>query len=225
MGPGAVEVGTDAGAWVSDTSDSQVPTDAVVDVAFPLAGESLPRDHALALAQALGAHLPWLASDPIAGIHPVKVVHGIGASGLLSRRARLLLRLTRSREPALAALAGCTLSVGGNELRLGAPKAHPLVPHGTLYAYFVAAAGDDEQAFVAAVDGELEALNISCQSVCGKRHQHLGALGQVIHGFSLMLHGLSPADSLRIQRVGLGAHRTLGCGIFVPHKSAAAVGA
>jgi CRISPR-associated protein Cas6 len=210
---------------VSDANDSLVATDPVVDVAFPLAGVSLPRDHALALAQALGERLPWLASDPIAGIHPVKVVHGSGASGLLSRRARLLLRLTRSREPALAVLQGCTLSVGGSVLRLGAPSWHALVPHGTLYAYFVAAASDDEQAFTATVDGELEALNISCQCVCGKRAQHVAALGQIIHGFSLMLHGLSPADSLRIQRVGLGAHRVLGCGIFVPHKSAAAVGA
>jgi hypothetical protein len=47
----------------------------------------------------------------------------------------------------------------------------------------------------------------------------------VIAGFSLMLHGLSVADSLRVQRAGIGPHRLLGCGIFVPHRSAAAVGA
>jgi CRISPR-associated protein Cas6 len=210
---------------VSDGGDPMDPAEAVVDVAFPLAGEQLPRDHAVALAQALGAHLPWLASDPIAGVHPVKVVVGNGPSALLSRRARLLLRLVRSREPALAALAGCTLMVEGHALRLGTPKARSLLPHGTLYAYFVAAAADDEQAFVAAMAAELRSVGIDCHIVCGKRQQHLGPQGQRIHGFSLMLHGLSPADSLRIQRLGLGAHRTLGCGIFVPHRSAAAVAA
>ena len=43
--------------------------------------------------------------------------------------------------------------------------------------------------------------------------------------FSMMLHGLGPEQSLRLQQRGLGPHRLLGCGLFVPHKSAAAVGA
>ncbi|MFI4931427.1 MAG: type I-MYXAN CRISPR-associated protein Cas6/Cmx6, partial [Burkholderiales bacterium] len=58
---------------------------------------------------------------------------------------------------------------------------------------------------------------------CGRRQQ-IGAPGRVITGFSLMLHGLSAADSLRVQRAGVGPHRMLGGGIFVPHRSAAAVG-
>jgi CRISPR-associated protein Cas6 len=45
-----------------------------------------------------------------------------------------------------------------------------------------------------------------------------------IVGFSLMLHALAPEDSLRMQAAGLGTARHLGCGIFVPHKSAGAVG-
>ncbi|MEK7361238.1 MAG: type I-MYXAN CRISPR-associated protein Cas6/Cmx6, partial [Pseudomonadota bacterium] len=35
----------------------------------------------------------------------------------------------------------------------------------------------------------------------------------------------SPEHSLRMQATGLGAERKLGCGLFIPHKSAAAVGA
>ena len=42
--------------------------------------------------------------------------------------------------------------------------------------------------------------------------------------FSMMLHALVPEQSLRLQQHGLGPHRLLGCGLFVPHKSAAAVG-
>jgi len=48
--------------------------------------------------------------------------------------------------------------------------------------------------------------------------------GRVLDTFSLMLHALPEEQSLRLQRCGLGPHRLLGCGIFVPHKSAAAVG-
>jgi hypothetical protein len=39
-----------------------------------------------------------------------------------------------------------------------------------------------------------------------------------------MLTGLRPAESVRVQTAGLGPHRKLGFGIFVPHRSTAAVG-
>jgi CRISPR/Cas system CSM-associated protein Csm4 (group 5 of RAMP superfamily) len=39
-----------------------------------------------------------------------------------------------------------------------------------------------------------------------------------------MLDGLEPEDALRLQASGIGPDRSLGCGLLVPHKSAAAVG-
>jgi CRISPR-associated protein Cas6 len=195
-----------------------------VDVAFAIEGRSLPRDHAQALADALAAQLPWLRSDPTAGIHGIKLVPGSEPVGWLSRRARLLLRVPQSRVPALASLAGCTLGVGDSALRLGEARPHELAPHATLYAYFVAADSDDEAAFMARVHDELARLGVHAQTVCGKCQQRQSAAG-MLAGFSLMLHQLSADDSLRLLRVGLGPHRELGCGLFVPHKSAAAVGA
>ena len=197
--------------------------DPAVDVAFALEGRSLPRDHAQELSDALAAHLPWLAGHPTAGVHPVKLVPGSEPVAWLSQRARLLLRVPRSREAALAALAGAALGVAGSALRLGTPKSHPLIPHGTLYAYFVAAESDDEAAFMRGIDADLAALGISCRKVCGKRQQR-GIATRTLVGFSLMLHELNAADSLTVQSLGLGPHRSLGCGLFVPHKSAAAVG-
>lgn len=201
--------------------------DTVVDVAFALEGTHLPRDHALPLAQALSGHLAWLAEEPLAGIHPVKVVPGYGARGLLSQRARLLLRVPAGRLDDVAALAGRSISVGACALRLGEARPRDLLPHPTLYAPVVAvgssAEGADEAAFIEAVAGTLRALQVSAHTVCGRRHQ-IGSPGPAVTGFSLMLHGLSPADSLQVQRLGVGPHRLLGCGIFVPHRSAAAVG-
>lgn len=196
--------------------------DPAVDVAFALEGRCLARDHARALAEALAAHLPWLAGHPTAGVHPVKLVPGSEPVAWLSQRARLLLRVPRSREAALAVLDGCTLGVGGMTLRLGPPKSHALLAHGTLYSPFVAAQSADEAAFMRRVDAELAALGVACHKVCGKRQERADAPAQ--QGFSLMLHELSAADSLTVQRAGLGPHRALGCGIFVPHRSAAAVG-
>jgi len=204
-------------------SEDEVVSAAMVDVAIPLRGRSLPRDHAEALAEALCRVLPWLAAEPTAGIHPVKVVPGEGTEGLLSGRARLLMRLPREREGDLAPLAGCSVTVGRCELVLGAPKAFDLLPHGTLYAPMVAAEGNDEAAFMQGVMTQLKALGVEAHCICGKARlmHHQGAS---IAGFSLMLHGLKPAHSLLIQQAGLGPHRSLGCGIFVPHRSAAAVG-
>jgi CRISPR-associated protein Cas6 len=168
--------------------------------------------------------LPWLHGHPTAGIHGIRLVPGSEPVGWLSRRARLLLRVPQSSVPALASLAGCTLGVGDSVLRLGDARPHQLVPHATLYAHFVAAKSADEEAFMRQVHDELARLGVQAQSVCGKRQQRQSAAG-TLDGFSLMLHQLSPDDSLRLLCVGLGPHRELGCGLFVPHKSAAAVGA
>lgn len=197
----------------------------VVDLAFPLAGRTVPRDYTQALNAALQQALPWLAQESRAGVHPLKLVQGssVGPVSLLSQRTRLLLRLPRERVADARALAGCTLSVDGHALQLGEPRERELLPHATLYAYAVAAEGEDEVTFMQAVSGELQALGVRTHTVCGKRggrpHED-----HTLTTFSLMLHALSQADSLRVQEQGLGPHRLLGCGVFVPHKSAAAVG-
>lgn len=199
-----------------------ITQEVVVDVVFPLDGQHLPRDHAQALRQALCAHLPWLATDPLAGVHPIKVALGDEEQVLLPRRARLLLRVPVQHLAALMALAALELNVAGQALHLGPPRWRALQPHATLYAYKVAASGTDELSFMTVVAAELAELAIAGERVCGKR-QSLRVAGRAIDTFSLMLHGLAPEQSLRLQQRGLGPHRLLGCGIFVPHKSAAAV--
>lgn len=204
-------------------SPAQMAVQEAVDVVFPLDGQTLPRDHAQALQQALSARLPWLDREPGAGIHPIRVVHGNEEPALLSRRTSLLLRVRAQRAQELLALDGLALDVAGHPLRLGRAHRRELRPHATLYAYKVAADSADEIAFMAAVAAELAQLAIGGERVCGKRHS-MAVSGRLQHTFSLMLHELAPAQSLRLQQSGLGPHRLLGCGLFVPHKSAAAVG-
>jgi CRISPR-associated protein Cas6 len=190
---------------------------------FPLGGHSLPRDSAPALRVALQRELPWLEQEPLAGIHPLKLVPGTDAEALLSQRTRLFLRLPRERIDAATGLAGRSLQLGDQAVMLGQPHPRELLPHRTLYAYAVAAQADDEIAFVQAMNDELHSLQVRSQVICGKRQQRDWPAG-ALTTFSLMLHGLTQVDSLLLQERGLGPHRLLGCGIFVPHKSAAAVG-
>jgi CRISPR-associated protein Cas6 len=193
----------------------------MIDIAFALEGDVLPRDHRRALADAIERVLPWLAGLPGAGIHRLNLSAGAGPLALLSRRTKLTLRVPRERAAAAAALVGIELQIDDYRLRVGALHQRELLPHGTLYAHLVAAEDADEAVFVDAVDAELAALGVPCRAICGRQQViESGAL----QGFSLMLDGLTAASSLRVLEAGLGAHRRLGCGVFVPHKSAAAVG-
>lgn len=196
----------------------------MVDVSYALHGRTLPRDHRLMLAAALERLVPWLADAAQAGLHRINTVAGGGDTALLSQRSRLSLRVRRERVAELAPLAGAWLDVGGHTLRLGdAPLVRELLPYGTLYAHLVASSNDDDElAFLAAVEHELDSLGVACRPICGRR-QIFDLGGATLTGFSLMLDGLSPAGSLRVLESGLGRHRRLACGIFVPHKSAAAL--
>lgn len=200
----------------------QASADTVVDAVFPIEGQTLPRDHAQPLQQILCSQWPWLDTDDLAGIHPIKLVQGSDDQALLSQRARLVLRVAARRIDELLASAPIELNLAGHRVRLGAPQLRQLQPHATLYAYKVAANNADEISFMASVERELAELGIAGQRVCGKRQSMLLA-GGVLNTFSLMLHALPAEQSLRLQQRGLGPHRLLGCGIFVPHKSAAAV--
>ena len=154
-------------------------------------------------------------------MHGLNLVTGGGGQALVSGRTRLRLRVPRERADATCALAGAELAVAGRRLRVGAAQRRELVDHHTLYAHLVACDGDDELAFMRAVQGEIDRLGVHCRPVCGlHRVVEAGALP----GFSLMLDGLAPDHSLTVLEAGLGAHRRLGCGLFVGHKSAAAVG-
>ncbi|MDO9073010.1 MAG: type I-MYXAN CRISPR-associated protein Cas6/Cmx6 [Rubrivivax sp.] len=196
----------------------------MIDLAFALEGDALPREHRGLLAAALEAALPWLRELPGAGVHRLNVSAGGGPQALLSGRTRLTLRVPRDRIDDAAALAGRELQLGSSRLRVGAQHRRELLPYSALYAHLVAAAEEDEAdepAFVQNTAAELHALDVACRVICGR---HQVTEGGTLRGFSLMLDGLNAAHSLRVLETGLGPHRRLGCGLFVPHKSSVAVG-
>lgn len=193
----------------------------MIDLAFAIDADRLPHDHRFELAQALQDALPWLAQEPEAGVHRLNVVRGGAGEDLLSRRTRLILRVPRERADQVRALTGSSLQVGGCELRVGSARTRELLPHGTLYAWLVAAAASDEAEFIRRAQEELDRLGVHAQLVCGRWQQLEG--GRLL-GCSLMLSGLAPTQSLALLQQGLGPHRQLGCGLFVAHRSAAAVG-
>jgi CRISPR-associated protein Cas6 len=195
-----------------------------VDVAFALKGGTIPADHGWRLFRLLAEQLDWLDAESRAGVHPIRGARsGSGASELyIGARGRLMLRLPGDRAEQSSALSGSRLDLGDG-IEIGAARFRLLFAHGTLYSPFVSLGVAEEIAFQRALSGELERAGIECKVICGKARR-AQADGKEILGFSVMLHALSPEHSLRMQEAGLGGQRKLGCGIFVPHRSAAAVG-
>lgn len=195
----------------------------VVDLVFALRGESIPADHAWALYRALVAALDWLEDDALAGVHRIRGAQSAEGVVFLGQRAQLLLRVPHERIEAALALAGARLAVGTG-LEVGGGHVRALLGHGTLYSPFVTADADREPEFQQAVSTALRTAGVACNVIVGKPRR-LATGGSDLRGYSVMLHDLAPEESLRMQAAGLGGGRKLGCGILVPHKSAAAVGA
>jgi CRISPR-associated protein Cas6 len=194
----------------------------VVDLEFALHGKAIAQEYADVLWRALQPRLPWLAEEAAVGVHPLSGVSCGDQELYLTQRAKLTLRLPAARVDAARTLTGARLDLGG-EVEVGATSLRPLSKITTLYSSFVTVGAESEEEFLAICDTRLKEIGAPAQLVCGKART---ARGQVDawHGFSLMLFGLSIDNSLRVQREGLGGERKRGCGIFIPHKSIAAVG-
>lgn len=203
----------------------------VLDLRFPLSGGPLPHDYADTLWMAIRSAAAWLEDDPLAGVHPLDGLSPAQGGWYVSGRTRLTLRIDASQVAATkAALEGQALQIGPHPVVLGAASVREIVNSSVLYSKFVAVCPASpegrpvaEDVFLAACQREFDRLGIRPTLVCGKARQACTPAG-LLSGFSLMLSALEPAMVQRLQREGLGGERKRGCGIFIPHKSGAAVG-
>lgn len=197
----------------------------MADVVFSLEDGTVGDDHVYALSLAVRRVLPWFDEEPEAGILPLSgLARGGDGMSFVGRRSRLVLRLPMRRVASAEFLVGARLDLEGATLTLGASSVRPLLPaRGVVYSHFVSVGADDEMEFLERCTSLLAERGLKPQLITGKARELHTAEG-VVRGFSLMLHGMGAADSLAVQEAGLGAHRVLGCGLFIPHKSVAAVG-
>ncbi|MBB1073401.1 type I-MYXAN CRISPR-associated protein Cas6/Cmx6 [Rhodoferax sp. 4810] len=232
-----------------DELNTAQSTIAVVDVLFNLVGRSLPVDHVVELAQAILAHVPWLANEPCGGIHSIYVAGsqngwerpGVNSNQplMLSRRTKLIIRVPQTQVAILqAALAHQTLMIADLPLNIGDSKTRLLSNETTLFARAVVdeklttalktsaspIIDQDETAFLDWAASALTALNIHIRkALCGKLAIIAQPNGEQLATRRLLLANLSRDEALRLQQYGLGMHRMLGCGLFLPHKGIAAL--
>lgn len=217
--------------WHESVDQEQtLRSDTVVDVAFRIECTQLPSDHAYLLSKAVESLLPWFAEDESAGIHSI---HGAESGNgwqrpdgviHLSRRVRLILRIPRTRLESCGGLTGETLKIADARVKLGSIKLRELGPASTLFARnLISAVEENEEVFLDRVNEQLTAMQVAAPKRLPGRMNEIKTPGGAVYARSLLLADLEAADSIRIQEYGLGKSRSLGCGLFIPHKSISAV--
>lgn len=204
-----------------------VPDD-IVDVAFSIQCRTLPVDHSYSLSQAISRALPWFADEERAGLHTIHVAEsGNGwmrpddpnALLHLSRRTKLMLRLPKWRIEDAGKLTGQTLDIGGNAMQVEKAVVKPLSAIATLFSrYVVASESMDEAAFLREAQELLANMGVRPKKMLCGMERVIATPDREIHTRSLMLADLAVEQSVRLQQRGLGPGRTLGCGLFLPHK-------
>lgn len=201
-----------------------------INVTFPILGQKLPADHGYLLFSAISEVIPashdlektekWLGIELISGIPFDR-----GLIVLATRNACLTLRIPADKFGEAIPLAGKTLDIGGHKIRLGIPTARPLQPASSLYSRIVTFRNSMEiPKFLETAEKELAQKGIKATLELPKegrsrQRRILTVKGKKIVGFSLIAHNLSDEDSIKLQSLGLGGRRSMGCGIFNPIRN------
>lgn len=190
----------------------------MVDIAFDFSAQALPAGFEWPLYLAVAELAPWIADSPHAGVHPLRGSRLADGGLLVARRAKLTVRMPRDRACSASVLEGATLALGRASARVGQGTFRKFRPSPTLYSPRVVLGADQEDAFCAGVESALDRLAIRRSFLCGRRVEVMFD-GRAHAAFSVAVHGLDEAQSLLLQAAGLGAGRSVGCGLFVPHKT------
>lgn len=210
-------------SWPEDKPEEYIPS--MIDLQFDLVGTTIQADNAQLLSDAILNLLPWLGDHAGAGIQHLKGAETNSGDTTLNinRRAKMFMRVPKTRVDDMQTLCGKTLDLNGHALQIGNFKTRAFTPFANIYAHFVDTGSAGEEQFVQDVMRELDGhFKLRCGFICG-RQQTLQSAAGPLYGYSLMLHDVPPHKSLQIQDEGLGRNRLLGCGIFIPHKSIAPV--
>jgi CRISPR-associated protein Cas6 len=210
-----------------------------IDVCFRITGMSVPLDHGYALYSSLSRFkAPWHEADWLA-VHPL---NGLVAKDSLhlTEDSRFRLRIPIDRLPDVLVLAGKRLRIVNGKRRsvilVGVPEVHALRPSPTLYSRCVTikiseVEGADRapnlEMFLSAVHKQLAERGLAGEVyIDAKRDLNgLERSRRVLHikdrsvvGYAVTVSGLSDHDSVKLQAIGLGGRRRMGCGIFVRVK-------
>lgn len=221
--------------WQEDEDKSlpyQTPDD-IVDVLFSIRCKQLPLDHAWLLQEAIldGQRGTIFPENSPLGIHHIYVAESSNGwtrpdetmDSVLypSKRTKLIIRAHKHQLASLKEFCDTELFIGEYPLTVGKMKTRLLTNTSVVFSRHIVCLHDAEGETAFLERNASEILNLTgvktTKMMCGKSHQITTPDGP-IHTRHLMIADLESETSIKLQQFGLGAHRTLGCGIFLPHK-------
>lgn len=203
--------------------------DTVQDAVFTIDCKILPIDHAYLLYAALQSHLLWLA-DANAGIFNIGIADGNGweqnhKNGFYypSKRTKLSLRLPKQHLADSAKLVGETLHLGEYQIKISKQLPSKLLSDSQiLFAKRVVCDEKlSEDDFLQNCHEQLQSLNITPKKMMAGLTKNIKTNNDKIYSRALMVADLSKSESVTLQEKGIGKHRLLGCGLFLPQKDIA----
>lgn len=217
--------------WNEDDNENKIPE--VVDVVFKIDCKMLHVDHAWALSEALAKEAPWILEEELFGLHPVHISESANgwqrpddenAEIHLSKRAHFGIRIPKSRIDDAKELSGLMLNINGHSMKLGKTSIKELVPLPTIHSrYILSNKQDTEDEFIEYVASEIQKHEIPLRKLmCGKSSE-LKIDGKKHFFRSIMVADLNKEHSLLLQHTGIGPHRKMGSGLFIPHKGIASI--
>ena len=219
--------------WQEDIKEEHFTLpETIQDAVFAIRAKVLPVDHAYLLSQALLKHLPWLATVN-AGIFDISVADGNGwkqdESGLYypSKRSKLNIRIPQKKLESAQTLVGETLNLGEYSVDIvKILKSKLMSDMQIIFAkHVVCNEYVSEKEFLQTSFTQLQALDIQPKKMMAGLKRSISTADGTIHTRSLMVADLRKVESVRLQEQGLGEHRLLGCGLFLPQKGIESVDA
>lgn len=196
-------------------------TEPCVELVYKVFGSWLPADHGYGLFGAIANKKPEIRKLKDYGILTIPGFGDKRGKIALTKESRCRVRVTVSKIPLFYQLVGETLKIGIHSITLGTPEIYPLKPSSRLRSRIVVISNYQEpDSFLRAVQDQLEALEVKAIATIPPNRQ-----GEVSRktikvktdtkvGFSVHLDQLSDEDSIKVQRLGIGGKRHMGCGFF-----------
>ena len=206
----------------------------IIELHFPLRGETLAADHGYFLYAAACNLIPEIHGADWLGIHTIKGHKHRDGVIAINSSTKLRVRLPSDKVTILCKLAGTSIELGAHSIQCGVPEIHLLKPAKRLRSRLVMikckdseGKSADDASFQISLQRQIASLGVSAQVIL---EQQLIARGQdsllarrvmkvkavTLTGYGVILDNLNERDSLLIQEKGLGGKRRMGCGLFDP---------
>ena len=189
----------------------------VVDIRWPIqVNGRIPLQHQYLLLAAISRLVPEVHESKSFGIHPIRGLKTKPGYLDLTPASALRIRVGLEHLRVLLPLSGKKLELGDCPVRLGIPQILTLQPSERMACHLTTIKGyQEEPLFAEGVRRQLDITGVreSVTIEIGSRRV-LRIKQQLIVGFQVTLNGLDDSESIKIQEMGIGGRRHLGCGLF-----------